>query len=103
MKDTVMKEELINKYVERYTESDVQRKIVMTLSHLMNDISNMSIRYPNDVSEEYQLGMLEGYLQAYRRATSIITDYMEESMYRELLKKDNPETSDDFDEKGAIV
>ena len=103
MKNTVTKEELINKYVERYTESDVQRKIVMTLSHVMNDISNMSIRYPNDVSEEYQLGMLEGYLQAHRRATSVITDYMEESMYRELIKKDKTETADDFDEKGAIV
>lgn len=103
MKNTVMKEELINKYVERYTESDVQRKIVMTLSHVMNDISNMSIRYPNDVSEEYQLGMLEGYLQAHRRATSVITDYMEESMYRELIKKDKTEIADDFDEKGAIV
>ena len=74
-------EELIRKYSAKYTRNDVDGEIMMTLSHILMDISRKEATYMN--------------------AVSVVMEYIRE--YNAKLNGNvSIETADDFDEKGEL-
>ena len=65
----------------RYTRNDVDGEIMMTLSHILWDISRREPTYQN--------------------AIGVVIDYMREYEGK-LCPTESIETADDFDEKGEL-
>lgn len=78
-------EDLIRRYAEKYTRDYVDREVMMTLSHILIDISMKDATYEN--------------------AVEVITNYLDETARKRgiITKAKSLETVDDFDEKGAII
>lgn len=74
-------EELIRKYAAKYTRNDVDGEIMMTLSHILMDISRKEPTYQN--------------------AIGVVIEYMREYEGK-LGASESIETADDFDEKGEL-